>query len=83
MELKIIKQNYFEKYGNDCLIEDAFVLYKVFDTYVVENIRKYNGWCDDGLHYKSKKEFKYEYDALSYYAEIIQAEGYYEHSTIL
>lgn len=78
MELKIIKQDYLKKYGNDCLIEDVFVLYKVFDTYIVENFRKYSGWCDDGVHSKHQDKFKHENDALNYYTEIIKKEGYYK-----
>ena len=65
--LEIVKQDYREKEGNDCLIKDCFVILKCFGTYIVMSIRRYYGWCDNGLDYRGRKEFDNLNDAEEYY----------------
>jgi len=65
--LEIIKQENESREGNDCLIKDCYTILKYHDTYIVMNIRRYNGWCDNGLNIIGRREFDYEDEALSYY----------------
>lgn len=65
--LEIVKQETNSKEGNDCLIEDCFTILKCHDKYIVMNIRRYRGWCDDGLDIRGRREFDDESDALHYY----------------
>ena len=55
--LEIIKQETNTKEGNDCIIENCYSVLKCYDFYIVLNIRRYRGWCDNGLDIRGKKEF--------------------------
>ena len=66
--LEIIEQETSSKEGNDCLIEDCYVVLKCHYKYIVMSIRKYRGWCDDGgLDYRGKREFDDCDSAMEYY----------------
>ena len=53
--------------GNECLIKDCYTILKCHDKYIVVNIRRYIGWCDNGLDIRGRKEFDNLYDAMEYY----------------
>ena len=65
--LEIIKQEENCRQGNDCLIKDCFTVIKCHDKYIVMNIRRYIGWCDNGTDFRSRKEFDNLDNALDYY----------------
>jgi hypothetical protein len=65
--MEIIQTENLEQEGNDCNIRDEIVLFLVHDKYVVINIRRYVGWCDNGLDFRYRKEFDEEQDAIKYF----------------
>lgn len=65
--LKILCQETHSKHGNDCLIEDCYTMLECHDKYIVMNIRRYRGWCDNGLDIRGQKEFDNYYNASDYY----------------
>lgn len=69
--LEIIRQYEDKTEGNDCLIKDCIVWIKCHDKHIVVNIRRYIGWCDNGLDFRSRKEFNNSNDACDYYWDII------------
>lgn len=76
--LQIIKQEFRDVEGNDCLIKDCIIILKVHNKYIVEVIRRYIGWCDNGLDYRSRKEFDDVDKANSYFNKIMNDGGYAE-----
>lgn len=64
---KVLRQMQHTKPGNDCLIADTVVEYEVHDIVVVEVFRRYYGWCDNGLDFRYRKEFKSGWDADRYF----------------
>lgn len=74
--LEVIRQETSKQIGNDCLIDNCCVVLKCHERFIVVNIRKYSGWCDDGkMDFRDKKEFERLYDALEYYEDL---KKYYE-----
>lgn len=65
--LEIINQDTNTEHGNDCLIENCYMILKCHDIYIVQNIRRYRGWCDNGLDIRGYKEFDNAQDAYTYY----------------
>lgn len=65
--LEIIMQEQNLKQGNDCLIEDCYTILKCHEYYIVMNIRRYRGWCDNGSDIRGKKDFDNIHDATKYY----------------
>ena len=76
--LQIIKQEFKTTEGNDCLIKDCIVILKIHNIYIVEVIRRYIGWCDHGLDYRSRKEFDDVDKANSYFNKILRNGWYAE-----
>ena len=72
--MEIIKQQEFTFEGNDCLIKDVVVMLYVHGTYIVELIRRYHGWCDNGLDYRYKKECESQEEAEKHYNWIVRGE---------
>ena len=68
--LEIIKQEEVSKEGNDCLIKDCYTILKCHSKYIVMSIRRYNGWCDNGLDVRGQKEFDDLHSAESYYDKL-------------
>ena len=52
--------------GNDCLIRNCYTILKCHDKYIVMNIRRYRGWCDNGIDIRGIKEFDNSFDAIDY-----------------
>ena len=69
--LEIIRQYEETTEGNDCLIKDCIVWLRCHNTEIVMNIRKYVGWCDNGMDFRSLKEFDNAFDAGDYYWDMI------------
>ena len=65
--LEIINQETDSKQGNDCLIENCYTILKCHEKYLAMNIRRYRGWCDNGLDIRGRKEFEDVNDAIKYY----------------
>lgn len=65
--LEIIKQETVTKEGNDCLIQDCFTVLKCHEVYIVMDIHKCTGWCDNTVDIRGRKEFSNELDAVGYY----------------
>ena len=65
--LEIINQEIELREGNDCLIENCYVIFKCHGKYLVMNIRRYRGWCDNGLDILGRKEFADVIAATEYY----------------
>lgn len=74
--LEILRQYTDSRLGNDCLIKDTVIQAHVHDTYIVEVIRRYYGWCDNGLDYRSLKEFDNQKAADDYYDWLVEHETY-------
>lgn len=70
--MRIINCVALETEGNDCLIKDEVILIEVHDTFVVQNIRRYHGWCDHGLDYRNRKEFDSYSSAKNYYDSLVK-----------
>ena len=73
--LEIISQREYTKEGNDCLIEDCIVWMKCHDKHIVMNIRRYRGWCDNGVDFRDRKEFDDPKDAHDYYLDLVNNKG--------
>lgn len=69
--VEIIRQHEDTKDGNDCTIYDAIILYSVHGKYVVEVVRKYSGWADNGLDFRSRREFDDIANADAYYWKLV------------
>jgi hypothetical protein len=67
--IEIIKQEECTQEGNDCLIKDCYVILKCHGKYIVMNICRYIGWCDHGMDFRGRREFKED--------EIENAEKYF------
>ena len=65
--LERINQETDSKQGNDCLIENCYTILKCHEKYLVMNIRRYRGWCDNGLDIRGRKEFEDVNAAIKYY----------------
>ena len=65
--LDILFQETDYEHGNDCLIKNCYLMFECHSIFVVLNIRRYIGWCDDGLHFIGKKEFDNHFDAYDYF----------------
>ena len=65
--LEIYLQETETEYGNDCLIQNCYTVLKCHDKFIAMNIRRYRGWCDNGLDIRGRKEFDSVYDAMNYY----------------
>lgn len=65
--LEIYLQESSTEHGNDCLIQNCYTILKCHDKYIVMNIRRYRGWCDNGIDIRGKKEFDNGFDAKNYY----------------
>ena len=65
--LEIMRQEEDYQYGNDCLIKNCFTVIKCHEKYIAMNIRRYVGWCDNGIDFRGRKEFDNLYEALDYY----------------
>ena len=74
--LEVLRQYTDSKHGNDCLIEDTVVQMHIHNTYVVEVIRRYYGWCDNGLDFRSEKEFDNQKEADDYYDWLVENENW-------
>lgn len=68
--IKIVRQQTDSRHGNDCLIVDTLVEFEVHSLYVVEVIRRYHGWCDHGMDFRSRKEFDNQRQADDYYEDL-------------
>ena len=66
--LEIMRQETDYQHGNDCMIKNCYIILKCHETYIAVNIRRYVGWCDNGIDFRGKKEFDNLYDALDYYS---------------
>ena len=75
--LEIIRQYEDTREGNDCLIKDCIVWMKCHEQYIVVNIRRYIGWCDHGISFRSQKEFDDANDACDYYWDMINNRSKY------
>lgn len=73
--MEIVKQQEFTFEGNDCLIKDVAVMIYIHETYIVQLIRRYYGWCDNGLDYRYKKEFNNQTEADAYYNWLLKIES--------
>lgn len=69
--VSIIIQHEDIREGNDCTINDAIILLSVHGKYVVEVIRRYRGFADNGLDFRSRKEFDDAGDAYNYYLYLV------------
>ena len=69
--VRIIRQVVTGKHGNDCYIKDVVIMFEVHDTYVVEAIRRYSGWCDNGLDFRYRKEFQDAMEANDYFDALL------------
>ena len=69
--LEIIRQYEDEYPGNDCLIKDCVVWMKCHEKHIVMIIRRYIGWCDNGLDYRCRKEFDEASNACDCYQDMI------------
>lgn len=66
--LKILYQETETKHGNDCLIKNCYTWLECHGRYIVMNIRKYIGWCDDEkLDIRGLKVFCNYYNARDYF----------------
>lgn len=65
--LEILLQETNTQHGNDCLIQNCYTVLKCHEQYVVVNIRRYRGWCDNGIEIRGKKDFDNYFDAVNYY----------------
>lgn len=65
--LEIMRQEEDYQHGNDCMQKNCFTIIKCHEKYIVMNIRRYVGWCDNGIDFRGRKEFDNLYDALDYY----------------
>lgn len=73
--MELIKTQHSECYGNDCLIKDEVVMFLVHEKYVVIDIRRYTGWCDDGeLDFRHRKEFDDYHKAIDYFYKLYKSE---------
>lgn len=70
--MEIIKQYEDNREGNDCLIKDCIVMMRCHGQYIVTNIRRYIGWCDNGIRTRSWKEFDNADEAEHYYDDMIK-----------
>lgn len=69
--VNILKQFRSIKEGNDCEISDEIVMISVHGKYVVEVIRKYTGWADNGLDFRNRMEFNNYFEAEEYYMNLV------------
>lgn len=69
--LEIIQQHEDTRQGNDCVIKDCIVWLKCHDVHIVMNVRRYYGWCDNGMDFRCRKEFDEESKAYDYYHDMI------------
>jgi len=65
--LEIYLQETDYEHGNDCLIQNCYTILKCHDKYITMNIRRYKGWCDNGIDIRGKKDFENAFDAMDYY----------------
>lgn len=65
--LEVMRQETDSRYGNDCMIKNCYTILKCHEKYIVMNICRYVGWCDNGIDFRGRKEFDNLYDALDYY----------------
>ena len=65
--LEVIRQETDYQHGNDCMQKNCFTIIKCHDKYIVMNIRRYTGWCDNGIEFVGIKEFDNLHNALEYY----------------
>lgn len=42
--MKIVFEKEFSRYGNDCIIEEAFSIIEIFGKYMALHITHYSGW---------------------------------------
>lgn len=71
--LEIYLQETDNEHGNDCLIENCYTILKCHDKYLVMNIRRYRGWCDNGMDIRGRKEFDSLIEATDYYKGELRA----------
>ena len=69
--VEIIRQHEDTRYGSDCLIKDCIVWMKCHTIHIVVMIRRHNGWCDNGLEFRGRKEFDNANHACDYYWDMI------------
>lgn len=48
---------------------------KCHDKHIVMNIRRYRGWCDNGMDFRDRKEFDDPKDAHDYYLDLVNNKG--------
>ena len=65
--LEFINQETNEVHGNDCLIQNCYTIMKCHEMFMVMNIRRYSGWCDNGMDMRGYREFDNIVDATNYY----------------
>lgn len=75
--LEIIRQYEDTREGNDCLIKDCIVWMKCHEKYIVVNIRRYIGWCDRDISFRSQKDFDEASKACDYYWDMINNRNKY------
>ena len=50
---------------------------KCHDKHIVMNVRRYIGWCDNGLDFRCRKEFAEASKACDYYWDMINNRNKY------
>ncbi len=75
-KLEIVKQEVLSREGNDCLIQYVYVIFKVFDKFIVQRYYRYRGWCDDDSINVTYQQFDDLNSANKYLKEIKHKDGF-------
>lgn len=68
--LTIHHQETVTAHGNECFIENCYTLLECHGMYIVMNVRRFKGWCDNGIEIVDRRDFTNYFDAIDYYNQL-------------